>query len=107
MSKFIVECKDGSYIMSFIDDLVATSTERCSTMDEALYEMSNIFSRKAKNTSIETTESMTRVKELSESGRLPIELIGINLINSDSLRDKISGQFRSIANEYLTFISKV
>lgn len=107
MSKFIVECKEGSYVMSFIDDLVSTSTDRCSTMDEAIYEMSNIFNRKAKNTSMETTESMTRIKELSESGKLPIELIGINLINSEDLRNKISGQFRSIANEYLTFINRI
>lgn len=107
MSKFIIECKDGSYVMSYLDDLTATSTDKCSTMDEAIYEMEDLFHKKVRMTSLEITESMIRLKELSETGKLPVELMGINLMNSDDLRNKISGQFGSIATEYLTSLNRV
>lgn len=107
MNKFIVECKDGGYVISYLDYLTSISTDKCSTIDEAIYNMSIIFEKNIRTPSPEMTESMSGLKNLAEVGKLPVELIGINLMNGDELRNKISNKFKIIASEYLSYIGKV
>lgn len=105
MTKFVIEYKGNRYTMSFIDDYLPCSTDEKSSMGEAIYEMSSIFKDRIRHKDSEMLESMKRVSELSEMGKLPIELIGINLIDSDSLKNKISKTFGTIAKEYVEYLT--
>lgn len=105
MTKFIIEYKGNKYTMSFIDDYLPSSTSEKSSMGEAIYEMSSIFKDRIRNRDSEMLDSMRRVSNLSKEGKLPIEFIGINLMDSDALKDKISKTFGTIAEEYVEYLT--
>lgn len=106
MCRFIVEYKDDMYVMSFIDDYLPTSTVECKSMDEAVYEMTSLFSKRVKINNVNMIESMTRLRDQAMVGKLPIEFMGINLLTSDSDKHIISRKFGLIADEYLTYVGK-
>ena len=100
MCKFIIELKN-KYVMSFIDDYLPTSTNECESLEESVYEMEGLFDQRIKNPNNDITKSMKDLYECSESGQLLIELIGINLIDSNPVKERITDRFNMLAKEYL------
>lgn len=105
MCKFIVEYKDNKYVMSFIDDYLPIETPKCDSLDESMYEMTEIFKDRSRSSDKGTIESMRELNDRYSNGRIPVELIGINLMNSDSIRELISNKFGIISKEYMEFIN--
>ena len=105
MSKFIIEDYKDGYIMSYIDDYIPPmSTAECKSIDECVYEMECAFKYRIKKLGHEMSESMKEIKSLCECKKLPIDMIGINLIDSDVIKSKITDDFMNIANEYMEFM---
>lgn len=91
--------------MSYIDDYISPmSTIECKSIDECVYEMKCAFKYRIKKHDYGMDESMKELKSLCESKKLPIDMIGINLIDSDVIKSKITDDFMNIANEYLEFV---
>lgn len=102
MCKFIVEKYNKGYVMSYLDDyLPPISTIELKSIDECVYEMEGIFKSRIKKDIKELVESMNELKSLYEANKLPIEFIGIDLMNSAGIKSSIADRFMNIANEYL------
>lgn len=107
MTKFIIECRDGKYIMSLVDDYMSVSTIECDSIDESVYDMISILKDRTKKVADGVISTMVNIKELSGRDELPVEMIGVNLINSDKYKGRISKILGGIADEYLNYAALV
>jgi hypothetical protein len=97
---------DGrNYIMSFLNDFNPISTERCNTLNEAVYNMSHDLNRKFKSKDNDALDLMREMKELCVAKKLPIEFIGINLMNSAPTKESIANRFECMVDENLEFVA--
>lgn len=107
MSKFILECTKGKFTMSFIDEFLPTATMECNSCEEAAYEMIYLLRKRVESNNPTYTESLRSLKDDINNGKLQIDLIGINMINSDNLRSDIANQIKDIVNEYEEYLIEI
>lgn len=102
--KFVVELNRDGYVMSYVNDYLSTSTMKCSSLDEALYEMTDLLKRLVKTKKEEMMDGMKELMQLYYDSKLSIDFFGIDLMNADEMRSNLAGRLKNIAQECLELI---